>query len=133
VTRNYRLRIGSLILSLAAIGLLPASWFIAEGASLSDRTGRHLVAGALANLSVAVLMTLIALVAIRRGERWGIWAYCCPIIAYGVPVLVIDATHVAAGNLLLTVGPQLIGLLLAATGFAIVGPPILSPPRDAAG
>ena len=74
------LRAGSAILTVAAAGILGASFAI-----LSPRpnpwssSGRHLWAGALANASVALLLIAIAAVPLRRGEKWAFWAYLIPI------------------------------------------------------
>lgn len=129
MTRNRRLQVGSFLLALAALGLLPASWAIAQGFDFSDRTGRHLLAGGLANLSLALLLALVAAVPIRRGDRWGFWAYCIPVLLYGLPMLVIDATRVAPASLLTTIGPQVLGLLTVVVGLTIVAPAMFGP-RD---
>jgi hypothetical protein len=126
MTQSRRLQIGSFILATAALSLLPASWAIAHGANLSDRIGRHLLAGSLANFSLAVLLGVIALVPLRRGERWAFWVFGVPLLAYGFPILAVDAMHVARSNLLMTLTPQILGLSLLLIGVVIIGPAILA-------
>jgi hypothetical protein len=115
--------VGCAILTVGALGLSAASFAIlARGPELATRTGRHLVAGALANLSLALLMALLAAIPLRRGERWALWAYLAPLLLYGLPILVIDAMNVAPARLARTLAPQILGLASVVVGLAVVGP-----------
>jgi hypothetical protein len=128
-----RLRVGSFLLAFAALGLASASFAIVSPTpGLAEKIGRHLLAGSLANLAVSLLLFLIAAIPLRRGQRWALWAYCVPFIVYGVPVLVVDATHVARERLFITLLPQILGLLIAMIGLLIVGPAVAarSAPRS---
>ena len=86
---------------------------------LATRTGRHLVAGALAIVSLSGVEILIALFPLRRGEVWALWAALLPLICLAVPVMLVDATHVSSGHLLATLAPFLTGLLLATCGLML--------------
>jgi hypothetical protein len=114
------LRAGSAILTVAAAGVLGASFSI-----LSPRpnpwaiAGRHLWAGALANACVALLLVAIAAIPLRRGEKWAFWAYLIPIALYGLPIAILDTLYVPRGTLLGTLAPQLIGLAVIAVGLAL--------------
>ena len=114
------LRAGSAILTVAAAGILFASFAI-----LSPRpnpwasAGRHLWAGALANACVALLLIVIAAIPLRRGEKWAFWAYLIPIAVYGLPVAILDTIYVSRPNLLMTLAPQLAGLAAVAVGLAL--------------
>jgi hypothetical protein len=114
------LRAGSAILTVAAAGVLFASFAI-----LSPRpnpwasAGRHLWAGALANACVALLLIVIAAIPLRRGEKWAFWAYLIPIALYGLPIAILDTIYVSRPNLLMTLAPQLAGLAAVAVGLAL--------------
>lgn len=114
------LRAGSAILTVAAAGILFASFAI-----LSPRpnpwasAGRHLWAGALANACVALLLIAIAAIPLRRGEKWAFWAYLIPIALYGLPIAILDTIYVSRPNLLMTLAPQLAGLAVVAVGLAL--------------
>lgn len=119
--RGPCLRAGTVLLALAAFGISFASMAImSQGVDLATRTSRHLLAGALANGFLSVLLVVLALVPLRRGQRWAFWAYLIPVVGYGVPMFVVDATHVARENLLMTLLPQGLGLGVAAVGLALV-------------
>jgi hypothetical protein len=118
-----RRRIGSALLMLAAIGLGGVSLaIVVPTPGIGDRVGRHLLAGALANLSVSILLLLIAAIPIRAGQRWGFWAYAVPFLVYGLPVLLVDATHVSRDRLIGTLAPQVIGIALGVAGLALSYP-----------
>ena len=114
------LRAGSAILTLAAAGILAASFAI-----LSPRpnpwasAGRHLWAGALANACLALLLMAIAAIPLRRGEKWAFWAYLIPIAVYGLPIAILDTIYVSRPSLLMTLAPQLAGLAAVAVGLAL--------------
>lgn len=114
------LRLASIILTVTAIGMAAASIAIlSDELDPNTRTGRHLVAGALANLSLSAVELFIALFPIRKGERWGVWAFALPLLCYGIPILMLDATYVARERHLATLGPQIGGLILGLTGLII--------------
>ncbi len=114
------LRAGSAILTVAAAGLLGASFVI-----LSPRpnpwtaAGRHLWAGALANAGVALLLIAIAAIPLRRGEKWAFWAYLVPIAVYGLPIAILDTLFAPRSALLWTLAPQMAGLAVVAAGLAL--------------
>lgn len=117
-----RLTLGSSILILAALALLGASFaIVTPSPGMSSKLGRHLIAGALANVSVAILLAALALVPIRRGEPWAFWLYVIVAALYGIPILVLDATHVAQSRLVVTLLPQILGLVTMSVGLAIAG------------
>lgn len=119
--RERELRAGTGLLALAALGILAASAaMVSHGLDLGVRTGRHLLAGALANACVSVLLVVLSLVPMRRGERWAFWAYLFVLLAYGVPMFIVDATHVAPERLPMTLLPQGAGLIVAAVGLVFV-------------
>jgi hypothetical protein len=119
---HARLTLGASILFIAALALLSASFaIVTPSPDLSSKVGRHLVAGALANVSVAILLATLALVPIRRGEPWAFWLYVIVAAVYGIPVLVLDATHVAPSRLVVTLLPQMLGLVTMSVGLAIAG------------
>jgi hypothetical protein len=89
---------------------------------VSTRTGRHLMAGALALASLAGVEILIAVFPFRRGEVWAFWAALLPMISLSMPVMLVDATHVASGQLLVTLAPFLAGTILAVCGLVLTRP-----------
>ena len=88
---------------------------------MNTLSGRHLLAGALAIGSLSAVEVLIAIFPLRRGERWAFWAALLPLLFLVLPVMLIDATHVTSGHLLVTLTPFAIGLILATGGLALVG------------
>src|SRR5215831_2191408 len=88
---------------------------------INTRPGRHLLAGTLAIVSLSAVEVLIAIFPLRRGERWAFWAALLPLLSLVLPVMFIDATHVTSGNLLVTLTPFAVGLILAMGGLALVG------------
>ncbi len=120
-----RLKIGAIILAVGALGLSAASMaFLWQEPDVATALGRILWAGALANLSLSLLMALIAIFPLRRGEKWAFWAYCIPFVIYGIPMLILDATHVAKEQLLSTLAPQVSGLAVATLGLFLVAAPM---------
>jgi hypothetical protein len=79
--------------------------------------GTHLVAGALANLSLSIVLVLVTLIPLRRGEKWPLGAFVAAFFCYGLPVFVIDATHVDSTRLQSALAPQAAGLLLMLLGM----------------
>jgi hypothetical protein len=86
---------------------------------VSTAVGRHLWAGALANASLALVLSGVAFFALRRGERWAVAAATVPLLLYGLPVLLIDATHVTSENLVATLAPQIAGIVVSVVGIAL--------------
>jgi len=123
--KAQRLKIGAVILAVGALGLSAASMaFLWQKPDVATALGRILWAGALANLSLSLLMALIAIFPMRRGETWAFWAYCIPFVIYGIPILILDATHVAQEHLLSTLAPQVSGLVVAMLGLFLVAVPM---------
>lgn len=48
---------------------------------------------------------LIAWFPLRRGEVWAFWAALLPLISLAVPIMILDATHVSSGHLLVRLAP----------------------------
>ena len=122
----WRLRMAWKILVFAYVGLAAASWgILSQGADLSTANGRHLFAGALANLSLVIMGITVTIAAYRRGERWAWFANTIPIL-YGIPMIIVDSYYVGfwsgavipqvAGGLIL-----LFGLLLPVDLFFHAG------------
>jgi hypothetical protein len=127
------LRVGSALLACSSVGLLAAPVTVLSAIpDLSTRAHRHAFAGALALTALAVLLCLLALVPIRRGERWAVGAAATPFLVVGLPVLVVDATHVAHARLFNTLAPQVAGLALgmAALALCAIGVTRVKPPRE---
>jgi len=119
------LKIGATILAVGALSLSAASGaMLAQRPDITTAAGRLLCAGALANLSLSLMWALIATIPLRRGEKWAFWAYCLPIPLYGIPMLALDATNVEKTELITTLAPQVLGLLVAAVGLVLVAPGI---------
>lgn len=117
-SREIGLRVASVVLALGALGMGAASLAImTPWPDLDTRVGRHVLAGALANLALSLVLCLIAGGPIRRGDRWGVWAYAIPFAVYGLPIVVVDATHVARERLAATLGPQILGMFLGVVGL----------------
>lgn len=86
MSHETRLRAGSLLLVLGALGLGGASVaIVSPSPGVADKVGRHLLAGALANLSLSLLFAIIAAVPLRRGQRWAAWACVLPSSSTGCP------------------------------------------------
>jgi hypothetical protein len=115
------LRLGSALLTLAALGVLPAALFVALRPRIDLRSilGRHLFAGALGLGCLSLLLVVIAAGPLRRGEKWAFWAYAGALLVVGVPVVAADAIYVSRQSILLTLAPQVMGLLIATAGLAL--------------
>jgi len=125
MNQTSRLKLGTIILAIGALSLSAASIaMFAQHPDVTTTIGRLLCAGALANFSLSVIWALIAFFPLRRGEKWAFWAYVLPIPLYGIPMLVLDATNVEKAELLSTLAPQVMGLLVAAVGLFLVAPGI---------
>lgn len=119
---NKSLRWGSIILAISAIGIMAAPIVILSGQpDPGTRIGRHVWAGALALACLSILEILIALVPLRRGEKWAFWAAVLPFVMVGFPVLILDAVYVPAKNLVNTLAPQVLGLGAGLIGLALCG------------
>ena len=113
-------RVGSVLLAVSALALLIAPIMILRAIpDLTTRASRHAFAGALGLTAVAFLEFVLAVVPIRRGERWALVAAAVPFVIVGVPVLLVDATHVARERLWNTLAPQVFGLLLGGVALAL--------------
>lgn len=127
--RDPLLRWGSGITAVGALGLLAASAAVLpRQIDTGARVGRHLLAGALALAALSLVEVLVALIPLRRGEVWALWAAAAPVAVVGVPVVVVDASFVPAGNLLATLVPQVLGLAICVVGLTLAGMAILRPP-----
>jgi hypothetical protein len=112
-----RLQIAWKALCVAFAGLGAVSWaLVGAGLDLSQRTDRHLLAGALANLVLVGVEVLVAATAYRRGERWA-WFACAFPLLYGLPIMAVDIHY--CGLLSRTVLPQLAGLALLVAGLLL--------------
>ncbi len=119
---QVRLRVGSAILALSAFGLLSASGPLLAGSpGVQSPIGRHLWAGALANASLAIVLAVVALGPLRRGERWAFSVYLIPLVIYGLPILALDMTNVPSDHLAYTIAPQILGIVMMLLGLAIAG------------
>ncbi len=122
ITTRARLRLGSLLVALSyGVAGLAAYAILAAQPDLSNRSGRHLLAGALAIGSLSAVEVLIAIFSLSRGERWAFWAALLPLLSLVVPVMAIDATHVASDHLFVTLTPFVAGLILAISGLTLAG------------
>ena len=103
MTPAQSLRLGSVLLAVSALGISGATVAVLSRVpDVSTVMGRHLWAGALANLSLSAIQVLIALIPLRRGEKWAFWAYLMPLLVYGAPIVMLDATHASTATLLPT-------------------------------
>lgn len=73
----------------------------------------------MAVVSLALIEILIALIPLRRGEKWAFWAALIPMRSLAVPVMVIDAVNVSPDHLVTTLSPFVVGLLLTFSGSAL--------------
>ncbi|HKE88038.1 MAG TPA: hypothetical protein VKB50_29985 [Vicinamibacterales bacterium] len=118
--RSAALRVGWILLAVSAVGPLAAAIAILTNiADLTTRSSRHAFAGALGLTALAILQFILAVIPIRRGEKWALVATGVPFVVVGVPVLFVDATNVAPERVWPTIAPQLLGLLVGGTGCAL--------------
>lgn len=115
------LGLGSALATLAALGVLPAAFFVGmrPRIGLGSPVGRHLFAGALALGCLSLLLAVIAAGPLRRGEMWAFWAYAGALLVVGIPVVALDAIYASRQSLFLTLAPQVMGLLTATAGLAL--------------
>jgi len=90
---------------------------LSDISDLHTRAGRHLLAGALAVATLAVVEIAVALLPLRRGEGWAFWVAELPLALLVVPVMLVDAVNVAPEHRLTTLAPFIVGLVLAAIGL----------------
>lgn len=123
-----RHRIGALILGIGALDLSTASGaMLAQQPDVTTHAGRLLIAGALANVTLALMWAAVALFPLRRGEKWAFLVYLLPFPLYGIPMIVLDATQVSRAHLFTTLAPQIGGLLVAVVGLVLVTPGVFRP------
>jgi hypothetical protein len=114
------LRVGSALLALASLVLMAAPiTILATIPDFTTRSSRHLFAGAAGLTALAVTEGLLALFPVRRGEKWALVAAALPFMIVGIPVFVVDATHVARERLWNTLAPQGFGLLVGAAALTL--------------
>mgnify|MGYP001578724257 CR=1 FL=1 len=112
-----RLRVSWKILVFDYVLLSSASWgILSGGADLATANGRHLLAGALANLCLVAMGISVTVAAFRHGNRWAWWANTIPVI-YGFPMIILDAYYV--GFWTVAVLPQALGFILLAFGLLL--------------
>src|SRR5215471_858693 len=101
--KSWRAHAGSALVALSyALSAFAAYAILNTHPDLSTRTGRHLMAGALAIVSLSAVEILIALFPLRRGELWALWAALLPLVFLAIPVILVDVTQVSSGHLLVT-------------------------------
>jgi len=121
MNNKEKINIGSSILTVGYLGLSSVFFIIAKDADLDTATGRHLLAGALANIAFSFAQIMIANFALRKGERWAWWSNLIPAFGYGATILIIDATHVQPAKLIATLAPQAAGIIILSVGLIITG------------
>jgi hypothetical protein len=110
--------VGSFLLALSyAIAGFAAYEMLSDIPDLHTRAGRHLLAGALAVATLAVVEMVVALLPLRRGEGWAFWVAMLPLASLVAPVMLVDAVNVAPEHRLMTLTPFIVGLVLAAIGL----------------
>jgi hypothetical protein len=122
------LGLGAALSTLAALGVLPAAFFVglSPRIGLGSPVGRHIFAGALALGCLSLLLAVIAAGPLRRGEKWAFWAYAGALLVVGIPVVAVDALYVSRQSLFLTLAPQVMGLLTATAGLALCAQELFS-------
>ncbi len=90
VPHHWRLALAWKLLFAAYLGLAFVSVAILRhGFDLNTADGRHLLAGALANLALVWMSLFIVATGYCAGRRWA-WLACLACL-YGLPVMIIDA------------------------------------------
>lgn len=100
---------------------------ISGGADPTTRTGRHLVAGALALATLSLVTLGLTLGPLRRGDRWAWWTVLAPILTVAIPIAALDAAFVRADMAFGTVAPQAMGIAAAVVGLFLTRPATLTP------
>jgi hypothetical protein len=110
--------VGSFLVATSyAVAGFGAYAIFVDALDVHTRAGRHLLAGALAIATLSVVEMIIALFPLRRGELWAFWAALLPLASLVVPVMLVDAMHVAPEHRLATLAPFIVGLVLAVIGL----------------
>ncbi len=105
-----RLRLAWKVLLFDYSLLAAASWgILSNGADLATANGRHLLAGALANLALVAMGIAVTATAFRRGERWAWFANTIPLF-YGIPMISLHTYYVGFWSV--AVLPQVFGFVL---------------------
>lgn len=118
--RSAALGVGWVLLAASAVGLLAAPITILLSIpDLSTRPSRHAFAGASGLTALAILEFVLAVIPIRRGEKWAVIAAGVPFLVVGVPVLIVDATTVAPERLWQTLAPQVAGLFVGVAAWLL--------------
>ena len=122
LTTDKKLYLGSWFVALSyAMAASAAYSILSTRPDMNTRPGRRLLAGALAIVTLSAVEVLIAIFPLRRGELWAFWAALLPFLSLVLPMMVIDASHVASSHLMATLTPFVIGLILAMGGLVLVG------------
>ncbi|MFY9559204.1 MAG: hypothetical protein WAQ52_03135 [Terriglobales bacterium] len=112
--------LGALLVGVSyALSGLAAYAILSTHPDANAREGRHLIAGAFAIVSLAVVELLIAFIPLRRGERWAFWAAAIPMLTLVIPMMLLDAVHVPRAHLTTTMAPFIAGLLLSFGGLLL--------------
>ena len=115
--KPWRLGLSWKIMVIAYIGLAAASWgILSAGADLSSANGRHLLAGALANMSLVIMGITVTATAYRQGFRWAWFANAIPVF-YGIPMISVDSYYVGFWST--AVIPQALGVLTLVFGLLL--------------
>ena len=115
------LRLGSSLVALSyALAGFAAYSILETRPDINTRSGRHLLAGALAIVSLSVVEILISVFPLSKREWWAFWAASLPLVSLVLPVMLIDATYVISGNRFTTLLPFAVGLILAISGLVLV-------------
>jgi hypothetical protein len=114
--RTARLRsIGCFLVALSyAVAGFGAYAILRDSPDLHTRIGRHLLAGALAIVTLSAVEILVALLPLRRGDGWAFWVALLPFATLVVPMMLVDGSHVSPEHRLTTLAPFIIGIVLAA-------------------
>lgn len=121
MNRKTALGVGSIGLAAGILGLSAASiGILSPNPGVETKIGRHLLAGALANLALTLVTSIIAAIPLRQGHRWAFWAALIPIVIYSIPILTIDAMYVTPANRLRTLAPGLSGTIFSLICLGLV-------------
>lgn len=111
----WRLRLSWKIVVFGYAGLSVASWgILSQGADVSTANGRHLLAGAIANLAVVAMGIMVTVTAFRQAKRWAWFVNLIPVL-YGIPIICLDSYYV--GFWTGTVLPQVFGAVVFLFGL----------------
>ena len=116
-----KLYAGTLILIAGYTGLSAVSFVLVTNADMDTATGRHLLAGALANGVFCFTQIMITYFALRKGEHWAWWSICIPAFVYGLVMLITYSLLVSKERLFITIAPQIAGLFVLSLGLFYSG------------